>query len=63
MKSRRPDEKRAMVQRFADRMLPLVASGTLRAVVSQVFPLAHVVQAHEAMERGGGFGKIVLTVP
>lgn len=63
MKSRQPDEKRTMVRRFADRMLPLVASGTLRAVVSQVFPLAHVVQAHEAMERGGGFGKIVLTVP
>ncbi|PWC74953.1 NAD(P)H-quinone oxidoreductase [Azospirillum sp. TSH64] len=63
MKSRQPDEKRAMVRRFADRMLPLVASGTLHAVVSQVFPLAHVVQAHEAMERGGGFGKIVLTVP
>lgn len=63
MKSRQPDEKRAMVRRFADRMLPLVASGTLRAVVSQVFPLAHVVQAHETMERGGGFGKIVLTVP
>lgn len=63
MKSRQPNEKRAMVQRFADRMLPLVASGTLRAVVSQVFPLADVVQAHEAMERGGGFGKIVLTVP
>lgn len=63
MKSRQPDEKRAMVQRFADRMLPLIASGTLRAVVSQVFPLAEVVQAHEAMERGGGFGKIVLTLP
>ncbi|PWC47295.1 NAD(P)H-quinone oxidoreductase [Azospirillum sp. TSA6c] len=63
MKSRQPNEKRAMVQRFADRMLPLVASGTLRAVVSQVFPLADVVQAHEAMERGGGFGKIVLTLP
>lgn len=63
MKSRQLDEKRAMVRRFADRMLPLIASGSLRAVVSQVFPLAHVVQAHEAMERGGGFGKIVLTVP
>ena len=41
----------------------LVASGRARPVVDRVFPLADVRAAHERMERGEHFGKIVLSIP
>ncbi|MXN17757.1 zinc-binding dehydrogenase [Pseudooceanicola sp. GBMRC 2024] len=62
MKSRSPDEKRAMVQRFARGGLPLFATHALRPVIARVFPLAEARAAHEAMAAGGSFGKIVLTM-
>lgn len=40
----------------------LVASGRARPVVDSVFPLADARAAHERMERGDHFGKIVLSV-
>jgi len=61
MKSRSADEKRAMVRRFSESALPLFASGALRPLVDEVFPLAGAADAHRRMERGGGFGKILLT--
>ncbi|GAA0545009.1 NADPH2:quinone reductase [Rhizomicrobium palustre] len=62
MKSRTPQEKRAMVQRFAERALPLFAAGKLRPLLDHAFPLAQAAEAHRRMEKGGGFGKIVLTL-
>ncbi|AWM07089.1 NAD(P)H-quinone oxidoreductase [Bradyrhizobium symbiodeficiens] len=62
MKSRSLDEKRAMVRRFSEDFLPLLVSGTLKPLVDQVFPLEHAVDAHRSVERGGGFGKVVLAV-
>ena len=41
-------------------LLPLVASGMLQPVVDRVLPLAEARQAHELLEGGGHFGKIVL---
>jgi NADPH:quinone reductase-like Zn-dependent oxidoreductase len=41
----------------------LIAAGRLRPVVDSVFPLADAAAAHERMERGEHFGKIVLTIP
>jgi NADPH:quinone reductase-like Zn-dependent oxidoreductase len=41
----------------------LVASGRAKPVVDSVFPLADARAAHERMERGEQFGKIVLTIP
>ncbi len=61
MKSRAPEEKRAMVRRFAHGALPMFAQGRLRPVVGQTFPLAAAAAAHRYMEAGGGFGKVVLT--
>ncbi|NVN10201.1 NAD(P)H-quinone oxidoreductase [Nguyenibacter vanlangensis] len=61
MKSRTVDEKRAMIRRFAEGALPLFAQGTLRPLVYRVFPFAQAAAAHAEMERGGGFGKILLT--
>lgn len=62
MKSRTADEKRAMVQRFAEGALPMLADGRLKPLIGKVFPLSHAAGAHHAMETGGGFGKIVLKV-
>ncbi|MBS9476863.1 NAD(P)H-quinone oxidoreductase [Ancylobacter sp. VKM B-3255] len=62
MKSRRADEKRAMVRRFAEGALPMFADGRLKPLVGKVFPLARAAEAHRTMEAGGGFGKIVLKV-
>ncbi len=62
MKSRTAEEKRAMVQRFAEDGLPMFRDGRLRPVISQIFPLARAAEAHSSMEAGGGFGKIILTI-
>lgn len=62
MKSRSIDEKRQMVKRFAEDGLPMVRDGRLKPVIWQTFPLSAAAEAHRAMEGGGGFGKIVLTI-
>jgi NADPH:quinone reductase-like Zn-dependent oxidoreductase len=41
----------------------LVASGKAKPVVDSVFPLAEAQAAHERMESGEQFGKIVLSIP
>jgi NADPH:quinone reductase-like Zn-dependent oxidoreductase len=41
----------------------LVASGRARPVVDQVFPLAEARAAHERLESGDQFGKVVLRIP
>jgi NADPH:quinone reductase-like Zn-dependent oxidoreductase len=41
----------------------LVASGKAKPVVDEVFPLSGARAAHERMEAGEQFGKIVLTIP
>ncbi len=43
-------------------MLEFVALHRIVPVVSDVFPLAHATEAFELMERGGQFGKIVVTM-
>jgi NADPH2:quinone reductase len=61
MKSRPLDEKRAMVARFAVGALPRLALGELRPVIDTVLQLNQAAEAHRRLERGGGFGKIILT--
>ena len=41
----------------------LVKSGRVRPIVDQVFPLAEARAAHERLEAGEQFGKIVLRIP
>ena len=43
-------------------MVGFVAKHAIRPVISDVFPLAQVGEAFELMERGGQFGKIVVTM-
>jgi len=41
----------------------LVASGRVRPVVDRAFPLEEAAAAHEYLESGRQFGKVVLTIP
>jgi NADPH:quinone reductase-like Zn-dependent oxidoreductase len=43
-------------------MVEFVALHHLKPVVSAEFPLARVGEAFDLMERGGQFGKIVVTI-
>jgi NADPH2:quinone reductase len=60
MKSRSRAEKRAMVQRFTEQVLPMMGQ-VLKPVIGAVYPLAATSEAHRRMDAGGLFGKIVLT--
>lgn len=60
MKSRPPEVKQAMTQRFAQRWLPALAAGTIRPVIDSTYPLADAAQAHRRMESGASVGKILL---
>jgi NADPH:quinone reductase-like Zn-dependent oxidoreductase len=48
--------------RGLDEISTLVASRRLRVNVEEVFPLEQAARAHEALERGGRKGKLVLSV-
>ncbi len=41
----------------------LVASGKVKPIVDRVFPLAEAPAAHEYLEEGRQFGKVVLSIP
>jgi NADPH:quinone reductase-like Zn-dependent oxidoreductase len=40
----------------------LVASGKAKPIVDRVFPLAEAAAAHERLESGEQFGKVVLSI-
>lgn len=60
MKSRPPEVKQAMVQRFVRQWLPALAAGTIRPVIDSRYPLAEAAEAHRRMASGLGVGKILL---
>lgn len=60
MKSRQPEVKQAMVQRFAQRWLAALGDGSIRPVIDSRYPLAQAAQAHRRMESGASIGKILL---
>ncbi len=62
LRARPVEEKMALVQDFARRMLPLLAVGRLRPVVDRVIPLEDAAAAHDVLERNENFGKVVLRV-
>ena len=59
MKSRSRTEKRQMVARFRDKVLPLLGK-SVHPVIGAVYPFTQVADAHRRMETGGLFGKVVL---
>lgn len=60
MKSKSRPEKRAMISRFNEHVLPRVGS-ELKPIIGAVYPITATSDAHRRMEAGGLFGKVVLT--
>ena len=62
LRSRPVAEKAQIIADFEKTVLPLFANGTIEPMISDIFPLSDAAKAHEAMEQGTHFGKIVLEV-
>jgi NADPH2:quinone reductase len=60
LRSRPIPEKAAIISQFESTVMPLFAAGTIEPLISARFPLRDAAAAHEMMEQGGHFGKIVL---
>ena len=59
----RPLEEKALTARAMERsVLPLLASGTVRVLVAEMYPLEDAVAAYDRFAEGGKLGKIILTV-
>ncbi len=62
LRSRSLDEKLAITRAFKERVLPLIESGVIRAVVDRTFPLSEADAAHAYVGANENFGKVVLIV-
>jgi NADPH:quinone reductase len=62
MRPRTVAEKVAIAKGLLERVWPLLDDGKVRVVVDRVFPLEEVRAAHEYLEAGGHFGKVILKV-
>ncbi len=54
------DAKARIAAALADKVWPLIAAGSIRAVVNATFPLSQAADAHRLIESGTHIGKIVL---
>lgn len=61
LRARPSDEKSAICAAVVEHVWPLVAAGTVRAVVHERVPLAEVARAHQLMDDSSHTGKILLT--
>jgi NADPH2:quinone reductase len=60
LRARPLEEKAALTQQFATRVLPLFQNETISPIVDRVFPLDEIGDAHRYMETNANFGKIVV---
>lgn len=60
LRSRPPAEKAAVVTAVRDHVWPMVDDGRVRPVIHARLPLAEAQQAHELLESGEAFGKVLL---
>jgi NADPH:quinone reductase len=57
----RPLEQKALTARGMERsVLPLLAAGGVRVLISETFPLERAAEAYERFQAGGKLGKIIL---
>ena len=60
LRSRSTAEKAEATQRFADEVVPLLASGEIKANLDRVFKAEDVISAYKYLESNESFGKVVL---
>jgi NADPH2:quinone reductase len=59
----RPLEQKALTARGMERsVLPLLAAGDVRVLISETFPLERAAEAYERFQAGGKLGKIILEI-
>ena len=62
LRTRSIEEKAMATRLFAQHVVPLFASGAVRAVIDRVFELEEVRAAHERIASNESFGKVVLMI-
>lgn len=62
LRTRTLEEKLAVTRRFVAHVLPLLASGQVRPVIEQVYPLEQIAEVHNVMAENRNFGKLVVRV-
>ncbi|CAB3860011.1 Phthiocerol synthesis polyketide synthase type I PpsC [Achromobacter dolens] len=62
LRPRSDEDKGAIAQALADKVLPLMEQGRCLPLIHQVFPLDEAAQAHALMESSRHIGKIMLKV-
>lgn len=60
MRPRTVAEKAAIARSLRESVWPLLPQKKIRAIIDRVFPLDEVRHAHEYLERGEHFGKVIL---
>ncbi|GLW09841.1 NAD(P)H quinone oxidoreductase [Microtetraspora sp. NBRC 13810] len=60
LRARPVDEKGVIVRGVVENVWPLVAAGAIRPVVHSTVPMAEAARAHQVLESGEHFGKILL---
>jgi putative PIG3 family NAD(P)H quinone oxidoreductase len=60
LRSRPTAEKAAATQKFAAEVVPLLASGKIKANIDKIFKFDEIREAHEYLESNTSFGKVVL---
>lgn len=63
LRARPVAHKAPIAQALRETVWPLLASGTIRPLIDQVFPLTEAAAAHSLMESNRHVGKILLQVP
>ncbi|TNM60149.1 NAD(P)H-quinone oxidoreductase [Aliirhizobium smilacinae] len=55
-----PAEKAAVVERFRQTWMPVLAGRAIEPAIHAVLPISQAVEAHRMLEAGDNFGKIIL---
>jgi putative PIG3 family NAD(P)H quinone oxidoreductase len=62
LRTRTLEEKLAVTRLFATHVVPLLASGRIKPIVEQVYPLREVVAAYNTMSENKNFGKLIISI-
>ena len=62
LRARDADEKARLARAVEANVWPWLDSGRLRPIIDRTFPLERAAEAHERLERGAQFGKVVLEI-
>jgi NADPH:quinone reductase-like Zn-dependent oxidoreductase len=62
LRTRTLEEKLTVTRLFATQVVPLLASGKVRPIIEQIYPLHEIASAHVAMGDNRNFGKLILMI-